>query len=165
MLTGCRRLRVPAAVGAHTTPAEPSFWSAPTGLRAKSPRLPRRLPWVIVRQTSPAATRLRPICSRSLRTMSATTPLALYAFAAFTQGRRWRANLGLLDTAPLGEWPLLSNKASKAGISAAVIALRRISELVAWSVQTRILGMFTLDGARFSSAGSVANQIRGQGSQ
>src|SRR6266849_6751237 len=56
---------------------------------------------------------------------------------------------------PLGEWPLLSNKASKAGISAAVIALRRISERGAWSVQTRILGAFTLDGARFSSAGSV----------
>src|SRR6266568_3293677 len=66
---------------------------------------------------------------------------------------------------PTGEWPLLSNKASKAGISAAVIALGRISELGAWSVQTRILGAFALDGARFSSAGSVGNQIRGQGSQ
>src|SRR5262245_3197592 len=73
----------------------------PTGFRLKAQGCAAALPWVNVRKSSPTATRLRPFRSRPRATF-ATTALRLMICLSMTQGRRWRANLGLEVAIPLG---------------------------------------------------------------
>src|SRR5438876_3465116 len=67
------------------------------------PRVARHeLPWVIVRETSPTATRLRPVRSRPRAGPQPQRRRRCFLFRTRTQGKRRRANPGLKDAIPLG---------------------------------------------------------------
>ena len=76
----------------------------PNGIPSPSPRVARNeLPWVIVRQTFPTATRLWPIHSRPpARMISAATPLALVPIPNTHPRQAFHANLGLELAISLG---------------------------------------------------------------
>ena len=64
-----------------------------------------------------------------------------------------------LNRGPSGEWRLHKAEPPEPGFLAAGTAFGMIPELVTWPVQSRVFIFLAFDGARFSAARPLGNQV------
>ena len=118
-----------------------NFPGIPTGFRLKAQGCARRATLGHRPQKIPTATRLRLLVISSV-CQGPQPRRGCFNFGPWTQGRRWRANLGLVATIPLG-------LSSDRGCDAGLVAKLRLMTFT--GIPSRVLSFLRIGGTSFTS--------------